>query len=75
MFKSYRICNYEIAVAEKEKHREKLLGFVQLNQATLSDLVDADVSKNTGKITSKSNAKKKRHQTSKEESSNVLFWQ
>ena len=28
-FKSYRICNHAIAVAEKEKHLEKCLGFVR----------------------------------------------
>ena len=48
-FKSYRIWSHRIAAAEKEKYLEKLLGFVWSNEAKFSDLVDADVSKNTGK--------------------------
>ena len=47
-FKSYRIWGYTIAAAKKEKHLEQLFGFVQSNQAKFSDLVDADISKNTG---------------------------
>ena len=37
-FKSYRICNHTIAVAEKEKYLEKLWGFVWSNEAKFSDL-------------------------------------
>ena len=48
-FKSYRICSHTTAVAEKEKYLEKFLWFVRSNQAKFSDLVNADVSKNTGK--------------------------
>ena len=72
-FKSYRIFNLTIAVAEKEKYLEKSLWFLRSNQVKSSYFVNADISKNTGKKASKSNAKKKRHQTSKRESSNVLF--
>ena len=48
-FKSYKICCQTIAVAKKEKYLEKFLWFVQSIQGKFSDLVNLDVSKNTGK--------------------------
>ena len=58
-FKSYRICSHTIAAAEKEKPLETSLGFVRPNQAKLSDLVDANVSKNTGKKRQKAMQRRK----------------
>ena len=43
--KTYRICIHTIV---KRQHLEKVLGLMRSNQAQFSDLVAADVSKNTG---------------------------
>ena len=58
-FKSYRICSHSNAVAEKEKYLQKPLWFLRSNQAKFSDLVNADVPKNTGKKRQKSTQRRK----------------
>ena len=58
-FKSYRICSHKIAVAEKERHLKKPLGFVRPNQPKFYDLVATDVSKNTGKKCQKATQRRK----------------
>ena len=58
-FKFYRICSHSNAVVEKEKYLQKPLWFLRSNQAKFSDLVNADVSKNTGKKRQKSTQRRK----------------
>ena len=74
-FKSYRICSHTIAAAEKEKPLETSLGFVRPNQAKLSDLVDANVSKNTRKKRQKAMQRRKGTKQVKGNPAIYFFWQ